>query len=328
MSPEKTLFYRILLVVLLIGLVFLAMWWHRDGLQDNIDKHISFTDVIYFTMITVTTVGYGDIVPVSDAARLTDALFVTPIRIFIWFIFFGTAYQFVFQKFLEGYRMAKLQSRLTDHIIICGYGHTGRCAAQELAAKGHASDSIVVIDPKEPALQAAVEDGFIALRGDATQERMLKKAGIDKAQAVIVVPGRDDANILIVLTIRQLNPAVKIIASVRELENLKIVKQGGADVIVSPSKAGGYLLANAISHPNTVEYLYDLMTAGGSVTLVERPVRADEVGQSKRMVDDGMVVGLLRGHEKIGFWEVEKTPLRAGDTLLLISRIGEHQPAR
>jgi len=224
--------------------------------------------------------------------------------------------------------MPKLQRPLTDHIIISGYGHTGRSAAQELAAKGHAADAIVVIDANDLGVRAAAEDGFIALLGDAAQERILKKAGIEKAQAVIVSPGRDDTGVLVVLTIRQLNPLVKIIASVKEAENRKLVKQGGADVIVSPSKVGGYLLADAISHPNTVDYLYDLMTAGGSVTLVERAARTNEVGQSTRMVDGGMVVGLYRAGEKIGFWEVEKTPVRAGDILLLISRTAEHQAVR
>src|SRR3546814_7680181 len=105
---------------------------YRSGRRDARDGEISFGDVIYFTMVTITTVGYGDIVPVSDRARLLDAFLVTPVRVFLLLIFLGTAYEFVIQKVLEDYRMGRLQRRLRDHIVICGYGHSGRIAAREL----------------------------------------------------------------------------------------------------------------------------------------------------------------------------------------------------
>ena len=94
-----------------------------------------------------------------------DALLVTPIRIFIWFIFLGTAYEFVVQKILEDYRVGKLQRRLHDHILICGYGHSGRVAAKEMLAKGYPAEKIVVIDTSEAALRDAADNGFIGLRG-------------------------------------------------------------------------------------------------------------------------------------------------------------------
>ncbi len=321
-SPERILISRILLVVLLVALVVAVMWWDRGGLKDNIDGHVSFVDVIYFTMVTITTVGYGDIVPVSERARLIDGLFITPIRLFIFFIFLGTAYQFVVQKLFEEYRMARLQRHLKGHIIICGYGHTGRVAARELAAKGYPKDQIIVIDSSQQVLQEAADDGFAALRGDAAREAILMKAGIQKAEAVIITPGRDDTNILIVLTVRQLNPNVRILSGVKEAENVKLVKQGGADMIVSPSKVGGYMLADAIDRAYTVDYLYDLMTAGGDINLVERPARADEIGQMARAVAEGLVLGVHRAGEKINFWDLPQTPLREGDILLVITRAG------
>lgn len=326
-TPERTLIQRILIVFLLVFLVIGALWWDRDGLKDNLDNNMSFVDILYFTAVTITTVGYGDIVPVTERARLIDTLFITPIRLFIWFIFLGTAYQFVVSKMLEGYRMAKLQRRLSNHIIICGYGHTGRSAALELAAKGCPSDNIIAIEGYEPAVQAAVEDGFMVLRGDSTRESMLQKAGIERAQAVIVTPGRDDTAILAVLTVRQLNPRVKIIAAVKEAENLKIVKQGGADVIVSPSQVGGFLIADAIDRRFTVDYLYDLMTAGGEVTLIERPVAPNEIGNASRTVEDGVVAGIYRDSRKIDFWSCEATPRRDGDILLVIGRTEAKQKA-
>ncbi len=145
--PEVTLALRAGFVLLLIASVFLVFLVDRDGLRDQIDGHISVSDVFYFTMVTITTVGYGDIVPVSDQARLIDAFFVTPVRVFVWLIFLGTAYQLIIQRLIEEWRMLRLQRELKDHVILCGYGHSGSIAAKELLLRGWAPDAIVVIDP-------------------------------------------------------------------------------------------------------------------------------------------------------------------------------------
>ena len=129
----------------------------RGGLRDSLDGHVSFADIVYFTFITVTSVGYGDIVPVTTTARLIDALFVTPVRLFVWIIFLGTAYQFVAQKIIEEFRMRLRQSRLTGHVVICGYGLSGRSTAAELLRRGENPAHIVVIDRSEDALLEAAE---------------------------------------------------------------------------------------------------------------------------------------------------------------------------
>lgn len=319
-TPEKALLVRVAVVIVLLVMVVIVLWWDRDGLKDGSDGHISFSDVVYFAAVTMTTVGYGDIVPVTDRARLIDAFYVTPIRIFVWFIFLGTAYQFVFLKYLEGYRMAKLERRLTDHMIICGYGHTGRVAAHELMSKGTPPDHIVVIDSGSQPVQDCAEAGFVALRGDAAKEELLLRVGLDKAQAVLISPGRDDTAVLIVLTVRQLNRSVRIIASAKEEENVKLLKQAGADVIVSPSTVGGYMMADAVDRPRTVEYVNDLMTEGGRVDLIERLAAPEEVGHSSPILKDGLIARVYRGMETIGFWELDRKPLQTGDLLLIIVR--------
>ena len=131
-SPERTLVVRGLIVLALILLVLAVFWLDRENLHDNLDGEISFTDLLYFTMVTITTVGYGDIVPTGTVARLVDAFVVTPVRLIVWFIFLGTAYQFVVQRILEDLRMKRVQQNLTDHVILCGYGHAGQVAAREL----------------------------------------------------------------------------------------------------------------------------------------------------------------------------------------------------
>ena len=100
----------------------------------------------------------------------------------------------------------------------------------------------------------------------------MRDAVIDKAKAVIIAAGRDDSSTLMLLTIRHLNPTVRIIVSAKEEENVKLFKQGGADAIVSPATFGGYIIAAAVDHGHMVQYLDDLLTAGGQVSLLERTV--------------------------------------------------------
>jgi voltage-gated potassium channel Kch len=159
-SAEATLAVRALLIVLLFSAVIAVFWWDRAGLRDNVDDHVSLSDVIYFTMVTVTTVGYGDIVPVSERARLIDALFVTPVRIFVWMTFLGTAYQFLIQRVIEDLRMLRLQKQLQDHILVLGYGSGGTTAVAELVAQGIAPEDIVVIDHNEQRVRQAAAAGF------------------------------------------------------------------------------------------------------------------------------------------------------------------------
>src|SRR3546814_9167614 len=96
----------------------------RDSLYDGVDGEISFIDILYFTTVTITTVGYGDIVPVTPTTRLFEAIIVTPIRIFVWLIFLGTAYHFVIRNTYDRWRMARIQKTLQNHIVVRSEEHT------------------------------------------------------------------------------------------------------------------------------------------------------------------------------------------------------------
>jgi len=319
-SPFQTLTARVGLALLLFVLIFLLLWLHRTGLRDQIDGHVSLSDVVYFTMITITTVGYGDIVPVSTAARLLDALIVTPARLAIWFLFLGTAYQLIIRQYMEGYRMAKLHAALHQHCIICGFGHTGQSTVKELLARGTPTDQIVVIDQHEERVRLAGSMGVAAFQGDAAQEDVLKAAAIHKAKAVIISAGRDDSNALMLLTARHLNPTVRIIVSAKQEENVKLLRQGGADAIVSPATFGGYILAAAVDHGHMVHYVNDLLTAGGKIRLVERPVRADEIGKRPEELKPDLVLQLYRGKATIPLFELDRTGgLQQGDIMVLLT---------
>ena len=161
---------RLLRRAMFAGAVFLAalvvLWLDRGGLEDHLDGEVSFLDVIYFTFVTITTVGYGDIVPVTDRARLIDGILLTPARLIFIMLFVGTAYELVLQRWVESFRMERLQANLEGHIVICGFGASGQMAAREILARGHATPAqIVVIDMDEEALEDAADLGLTGCAG-------------------------------------------------------------------------------------------------------------------------------------------------------------------
>ncbi len=316
-TAARTLVVRVALVLALFVSVLAVFWIDRDGLYDEVDGVISFLDVVYFTMVTVTTVGYGDIVPVTDRARLIDSFFVTPIRFFVLFIFVGTAYQMVFQRMMEERRMRKLEDSLSDHVIVCGFGHSGRIAAVEMVAKGEKPEHVVVIDQSESAARAAAEAGFVALVGSCTSEDIMRRAVVQQARALILCVGRDDTAVLATLTARHLSKKLRIIASVRENENAKLLRQGGADVIVSPAKVGGYLLADAVESAYTVGLINEILTERGRVRLTERGPNEEEIGQRVRALPI-LVIGIEREKKRILFWDLGDTEVKPDDLMLVI----------
>lgn len=317
-TSSAALALRVFAALALIGVALAGHWFDRAGLRDNTDGVVSFIDVVYFTMITVTTVGYGDIVPVTDRARLFDTFVVTPVRIFVWLIFLGTAYTFVFRNTWERWRMARIQRRLQEHTIVCGYGATGAEAVAELLRRGCPPDSIVVVDMDETVLEEADELSVGTVLGDATHNSVLEAAGIRRARALVVTPNRDDVAVLTAMTARRLAPDVPVAVGVRATENEILASDAGAQVIVNPVSFGGRLLAGATMGSHIADYVSDLVTSDGRVKLHERLVAPEEVGRSLRSVETGQALRLYRDGRTIGFWEPQAAAMQEGDILIEI----------
>lgn len=324
LSVWQSLAVRALLVLALFGIALLGHWLDRDGLKDNIDGHVSFTDVVYFTTITVTTVGYGDIVPVTDRARMFDTFVVTPVRIFVWIIFLGTAYTFVLRSTWERIRTAMIGKRLSAHTIICGFGASGEYAARELLCEGCKPSRIVAIDLSRERITVATELGLSAIEGDATHNAVLEAARIATAGAVLVATHRDDVSALVVLSARQLNHAVPISTGARAEENEDLLHQAGASVVVNSVRFGGHLLARATVSPKAVDTAADLVSADGRMVLRERTAEADDVGKSLRDLRQGIAIRLIRGGRNYCAFDREAASVETGD---IIVEIAEAQPA-
>ena len=304
------------------GLVFLVVmihYWDRDGLVDNLDGHVSFLDVVYFTMISITTTGFGDIAPISPRARLVEAVIVTPIRFAVIFIFVGAAYNFVIKRTWEKWRMARIQEQLSDHVVVLGFGVSGSEAVTELIERGTDPQCIVVMDSSAERLAVAEELGCNVIEADATRDEALEAVRIREAQTVLVSAGRDDASILIVLTVRHLAPNVPISVVVRAADNEILARQAGADNVINPVRFTGLLLAGSAQGAHIADYLADLASITGRVQLVERPVLPEEIGRPlSELETGGRGLRIYRNGGACGFWEDEAGALQAGDIIVEI----------
>lgn len=310
---------RMGLAFLLIGLVIAIHWWDRDGLKDNHDNVVSFLDVVYFTMISITTTGFGDIAPISDRSRLIEAVIVTPVRIAVLFIFVGAAYDFVIKRSWEKWRMARIQEQLSDHVVVLGYGISNGESVGELIERGIDPRTIVVIDLDEDRLAAAEKLGVNVMNADATRDETLKSVRIAEASSVLVSAGRDDTSILIVLTVRHLAPDVPISVVVRADDNELLARQAGANIVINPVRFTGLLLAGSVKGAHIADYLADLASVGGRVQLVERVVSEAECGQPiTELKSGGTGLRVYRDGRAIGFWEEECRTLQTGDVVVEI----------
>ena len=325
-APERALLRRVALAVGLILAVTAVQWLDRDGLRDNVypDRPIGFIDVLYFTVVSLTTVGYGDITPVTDNARVINAVVMTPIRIFLWVLFLGTTYELTVLRlrWREERQMKELHDRLSQHVIVCGYGVKGRAIVDELLAHGQAPDQIVAIDESEAAVAAAVQQGLVALQGDASSEELLRAANVEEASTVLVAPNRDDASVLITLTVRSLAPKVHLVAAAREEENIKLLYGAGADLVVAPSVSGGRLMGAAVRQHAVPQFLEDLLTFGEGLAMAERIVQPAEAGRLASELPDlagVLILGAARGQERCPFYQLPCLRLRAGDVIVYLT---------
>lgn len=309
---------RLALLFALFALIVAYHWIDRDSLKDVYDGHISFTDVLYFTMISATTTGYGDIVPITDRSRMFDAFVVTPIRIIFILVLAGTAYTFAIKRTWNRWLMQLIQKNLRDHIVLAGFGVSNSKALEELLARGKDPRKIVVIDSNDDSIEDAEKCGVAVLQADASRNETLAAARIDRAAAILVSAGRDDSNILIVLTARKMAPHVNISVTIRVTENEDIARQAGADTVINPVSFSGLLLASSLEGPHRADYLADLASTDGRVMLRERVVEPGEIGKDLSEICTGQAVRMIRDGRAHGPTDPAFRTLALGDRILEI----------
>ncbi|WP_406343597.1 potassium channel family protein [Streptomyces sp. NBC_00648] len=317
--PLQQVLRRLAMALVVLAATTLIVWADRDGYHDNANGKLDFLDAAYYATVTLSTTGYGDIVPYSDSARLTNILLVTPLRVLFLIILVGTTLEVLTERTRNQVRIHRWRSRTRDHAVVIGYGTKGRHAIETLLSQGIPKGQIVVVDPERKAIDAASSDGHVAVLGDATRSETLRKAELPSAAQVIVATHRDDTAALVTLTARQLNKRASIVVAVREDENVPLLKQSGADTVVTSSSSAGRLLGVSTVSPHMGAVLEDLMTYGTGLNLVERPVTKNEVGQSPRHSSD-LVVAIVRGRQVLDYTDPQAATLQFADRLITIKQ--------
>jgi voltage-gated potassium channel len=315
-SPLRKILSRLVIALALIALVAGVSYAGRGGYVDPDDGEMSVLDAFYYSTVTITTTGYGDIRPVSDGARLVTTVVVTPARVLFLILLVGTTLEILAERSREAFRLARWRRRLKDHTIVCGYGVKGRSAVRTLLSKGTRPEQIVAIEPDAQARARATADGLAAIAGSAATQEVLIEAGAETASALIVAPDRDDTAVLIALTARELNAEATIVASVREEENVHLLHQSGANAVITSSGAAGRLLGLSTETPQVTEVMEDLLTVGEGLDLAERAIGSGEAGPVPRPQHDAIMLAIVRDGEVIRFDDERAAELREGDRVL------------
>jgi voltage-gated potassium channel len=315
-GPLRKIGFRLAVALGLITMVALITYLGREGYVDPEDETISLLDAFYYSTVSITTTGYGDVRPASDEARLMTTLLVTPARILFLILLVGTTLEILAERSRTAYRIARWRRHLKDHTIICGYGVKGRTAVRTLLDKGMSPDQIVAIEPSEKERARATADGVAAVDGNAARQEVLLEAGIREASALIVAPDRDDTAVLVTLTARELNPDICIVAAVREEENVHLLHQSGANSVITSSGAAGRLLGLSTKTPQITEVMEDLMTVGEGLDIKERTIGPAEAGPAPVGPDEAIMLAVVRDGEVIRFGDPRIRQLQPGDRLV------------
>jgi voltage-gated potassium channel len=322
-SPLAAVTSRMLLAAGLLALCTLLVYLGREGYHDaaHPGRPLSPLASVYYATVTMSTTGYGDIVPVSNTARLVNTVVITPLRVIFLVILVGTTLEVLTERTRRNWRNARWRSRVTGHAIVVGYGTKGRSVIATLRDSGMPAASIVVIDPAAAVVAEANAAGLAAVAGDATRRDVLAQAEAARAAQVVIAVNRDDTAVLVALTARQLNPGALIVAAVRERENEPLLRQSGADQVVVSSDAAGQLLGIATLRPSAARVMADLLNRGHGLGLTERAVGPAEVGRAARDAA-GAVIAVLRDERLLAADDPEAGRLQSGDQLILIASDG------
>jgi voltage-gated potassium channel len=318
-SPVWELTRRLIMAVGLLTFTVALVYFDRDGYVDNNDPtgQVSLVDSIYYTTVTLSTTGYGDIAPVSPAARLVNAFLITPLRIAFLVLLIGTTIEVLATQGRELLRVARWRKHMDEHVVVIGYGTKGRSAVDTLINNGLDKEAIVIVDPSSTALGEAHADGLAVVTGDATRREVLRRAGVARASQVIITTDRDDSTVLSTLNVRQLNPDAYVVAAVRESDNIELVRQSGADSVVTSSDAVGRLLGLSTLSPTLGSVMEDLLTYGEGLEVAERELLVPEVGKPPQSLPD-QVIAVVRDGTVHRYFDPAVTQLVRGDKLIVV----------
>ncbi len=268
----------------------------------------SWLDGFYMTVITMSTVGYREVQPLSDGGKI-----FTILLLIFSFGVFGYVLTQVTKLIIEGvlrqsyreYKLRKKLIKLTNHTIVCGYGRNGFQACQELASQG---ERFVIVEKRDNVVTRILEEpDLLFVQGDAASEEVLELAQIRHAKALITALPNDADNIFVVLTAREMNPSLKIISRASEFKSDVKLRHAGATNVIMPDRIGGQRMAKLVMQPDVVEFMeYILLQDSKDVQLVE--VKCNELlNPNSRIAIKKLNIKELTGSNLIGIKTEEGT---------------------
>lgn len=288
-----------------------------------------FIDALYMTVITLSTVGYREVHALSERGILfTVMLIVSGVGTVLYAL--STGAQIVLEGELQEIfgrkRLEKKISELKNHYIVCGYGRMGKIICRELKEK---NIKFVVIEKKPDALEERGD--MLILEGDATRDEILRKVGIERAKGLISVLTTDAENLFVVLSARELNPKLFIVARAGEEGSEQKLMRAGADRVVSPYHIGGLRIAHTVLKPAVVDFI-EFATKSGNIDLQieEIPIREDSKLAGLTLDECGIgrelgiiIVAIKKPTGDMRFNPTFRTSIKAGDTLIALGEVSK-----
>lgn len=323
-GPLGSISIRIGIALACVVVTTVLVYVERDGYHDSNGTPISWVDALYYATVTLSTTGYGDIVPATEQARLANVLIITPLRFLFLIVLVGTTIEVLTQRSRDEFRAKRWRQRVQGHTVVIGYGVKGRGAVAALLDQGVEPHEIVIVAADSSSVRPANDVGCIAVTGDATREEVLREAMVQTASNVIVATDRDDTSVLVVLTVRRLAPTASIVASARETQNITVLKQSGADVVIPTAESAGRMLALSLTSPVAGSLIEDLLESQHGLQIIERDVHESEVGASPESLgrSHDIVLAVVRDGTTHRFDEGIVTTLEGGDRLVVIRPAG------
>ncbi|MBK8293754.1 MAG: NAD-binding protein [Solirubrobacterales bacterium] len=321
-DPLVAIIQRVLLAIGLLLVVTMITYIGRDGYVDaqGGDTPLTFIDSLYYATVTITTTGYGDIVPDTQTSRLVTTLVVTPLRVIFLILLVGTTLQVLADKSRIRFRRDRLEKKLRGHVVVCGFGVKGRAALDYM--RNHEDDcAAIAIDTSEEALEAATA-GITGISGSASDLEVLKAANVDLARTVIVAASTDEQSVLITLRVRELNKTVTVVASCREEQNVELLRRSGADEVIVSSSSAGRILGMAAEAPEAARVVNDLLTFGDGLDINERLILTD----NEELLRNGHAetpIAVVRKDRILRPADEDCIPLQKGDLVIYISSTEE-----
>ncbi|NVO09025.1 MAG: potassium channel protein [Bacteroidales bacterium] len=312
--------------VIALSLLFSGVVFGVSGYM--IIENYTFSEAVYMTIITMGTVGFREVHPLSIVGMwFTVVLIILSLGIYAFAVSVISKYfvENIVNNLKFSTKVEKKISKLTNHVIVVGYGRNGSQAVEELLSH---DIPVVVIDNRPKVIQYALEnERILYVQGDATEDKVLSNAGVERARALITAMASDSDNLFVVITAREMNPNLTIISRASALTNDKKLKLAGANNVIMPDKVGGQKMAKLIVQPDIHEFIENIMLQrSGDVALYEITLVKHDKNHEIWTIDGlkirektgANVIGLKKANKQYVLNPLPDIQLNSGDKLFVL----------